>query len=127
MEAVEEVAKGTKVKRSSARLPRKAIKADVDESRWATWAIANLGAATGLTASIWIRDITPIPKDPGVIRDAERLRPISTTDDLESFTDALWFTQPPRQSGVTPTTPRGPPPQELLTKFAGHGQMGGGT
>ena len=115
---VEEARKKFRVGKGSMRLPRHATKADLVESRLVTWAICNLAAATCLAPSAWIREVTPIPKDAGVVADVERLRPVATTDDLESFSEALWFSHPPAATAALGGVALPRPPQEGLATFA---------
>ena len=54
----------------------------------------------------------------------ERLRPVATTDDLESFSEALRFCHPPAATAALDGVALPRPPREALATFAGEAQSG---
>ena len=109
-ELVAEFVRQARASRKTLHLPRAAAKAAQAPGRLVTWAVLNLALVSGLCASEWMREISPIRKrGPPVVGDPAVLRPISYVGDLEGFLDAGWL-------AVT---------RPLLEQFAGSEQAGG--
>ena len=92
VDLVERVIRQAHPRKTTMRLPRGVARAAAGPAGLVVWALLNLAMATGLTASLWAREVAPVRKrGPPIFTSMGNLRPVSYVDDLEGFYDAAWL------------------------------------